>query len=121
ILLLRTEELPLRPEPVPPILLLQLVIPSHHAVFDILETELLVENREIFRVLVGVRSGESADGENRVMAFLELKILRSDVVTGDSGGNPTIEVRECRRLEVRNEQHLVNHSGPHSFRFAFKR
>src|SRR2546429_4818173 len=53
----------------PSILLLQVRAPSHHTIFDILQSHFLVENREVQRVLHRICPREPAHGEYKICSF----------------------------------------------------
>src|SRR2546427_11860092 len=106
--LLRAKQFPFRSKAVPPVFLLQFIIPGHYPIFHVLQSELLVKHREILRVFDWIRARQSANGERCIAAGSKLEILWSYIVSGDGRRNTTIEIGELHGLKIRDKQHLVN-------------
>ena len=102
-LLLFRQQFPFRAEPMPAILLLQIVAPRHHTVARLFQTQFLVENREVQRILVPVRARKAPQRKDRIGPLAPGVIVRIDVIAGDERRHAVVDVRERLRLKVGNE------------------
>ena len=101
--LLRGQELPLRAEAMPAILLLQILTPSHDPVAHFGQAQFLIEHRKIQRILVQVWPGKPAQSEDRICTLAPNIVVRVNVVAGLEGRQAAIQLFKRLRLELGNE------------------